>query len=267
MKLTIRFCLDECAHNRHRASAAAAAPSNTPPSAVSQQLGVTQETGVMAAALEKAARDPDPDVRAAVRAVARGFTGSCRVPALISLLEDDHDFVRALPLRKRSVKSATIPPTRSLAATGRSLPATGLTACGEVVIGTAQTPLTEALGRAQQQRQINSLRALGALRDERAVGLILRDGLHSPNIGVQIAAVLALGKIGGYEAAQALRQILEDYYQVAPAPAQLTSSQQDPRRGPLNTWNRKRLTSVCLTGARRNRRCRGASRSQACPQR
>ena len=180
--------------------------------------GERHERGAVAAALLKAAQDPSPDVRAAAVNALGDLQIRSAVPLLITLLEDPRDFVSDAAAGALSVlgdPSAVPALIAKLKKESKALepPAAGT---GGFIISTSTNSVPNELRQQEFQREIATVRALAALRDPRATDVLQACGLKSSEISVQMAAALALGKIGGPQAAQALEEILAGCYRSLP---------------------------------------------------
>ncbi len=177
--------------------------------------GDRSENTVIVRALEEATKHKDPDVRAAAAHALGDLGVRGATPALIALLDDPSSFVRDAAgeaLGKLGDHSAVAALIRRL----DPGPAAVQSNSPGLVVGDSQTPLPEWVRRERTERDIATVRSLGALRDASAVGPIVNQGLGSNDLELRIASAVALGKIGDAAAVPALENVLQDYYRAAP---------------------------------------------------
>jgi len=166
-------------------------------------------------ALAKAAKDPSPEVRAAAARALASFDDQSVVPILVSLLEDKESFIREAAgeaLIRFGGKTVVPALVEQLAKQETAVEKPD----SVPVFKDPKRILAELHRQNGIEKTARLMNSLAALREKSAVGLVIRTGLKADDFSLRVTAALALGKIGGEEAARALVDALEEIYRVLP---------------------------------------------------
>jgi HEAT repeat protein len=177
-------------------------------------FGVTEAVSgrndLIVTALLKAAEDPSPDVRVAAARALGSFKDQRTIAALRTLLQQDKEsFIRDAAAESLArLGDKTIGPDFIQELTKPEPP-------GPVFSGN-NTAAQELFYQQHVEKKTKLISGLGALREAKAVAAIVTNGLAASDLSLRVTSALALGRIGGEDAARALANLLEKEYRLLP---------------------------------------------------